>query len=64
MSDHRSRIGQAPGEEGHDQALVDPTASAPADRDDDTAPPGDSGATDAAARELDTEDESEPTRSE
>ncbi len=63
MSDQRSRTGDAPGDEGPDQTLTDPTAGSSPDEDD-MPVPGDAGATAAAARELDAEDESAPTRSE
>ncbi|MEU7818595.1 hypothetical protein [Pseudonocardia sp. NPDC049154] len=64
------RTGDAPGDEGADSALTGGGAgTARGDYDHEgnprtTSDRNDSGATDAAARELDREDESEPTRSE
>ncbi|MCF7553523.1 hypothetical protein [Pseudonocardia sp. WMMC193] len=75
MTEHRTehpsdRTGDAPGGEGDDHALTGAGGGTARDRYDheggtrDSAVPSDAGATDAAARELDAENESEPTRSE
>lgn len=64
------RTGDAPGNEGADHALTGSAAGTARGRYDhqgrprDTDAPSDTGATDTAARELDDENESEPTRSE
>ncbi|GAA1861765.1 hypothetical protein GCM10009836_47470 [Pseudonocardia ailaonensis] len=64
-----SRTGDAPGDEGSDSALTGAGGGTARDRGHQGEPrpehlPHDSGATDEAARELDEENESEPTRSE
>lgn len=67
MVDNRSRTGDAPGDEGPHGSVVDPGAHSDGDDSVTTVVSGgkgDEGTSQAAASELDADDESEPTRSE
>ncbi|MGD9985238.1 hypothetical protein [Pseudonocardia sp.] len=67
MVDNRSRTGDAPGDEGPHGSVVDPGAHSGGDDSVTTVRSGgegDEGTSQAAAREVEAADESEPTRSE